>query len=87
MPLTDRAIQNLKPDDTLQKHFDGGGLHLVVSPAGGKRWRYAYRFQGKQKLLSIGPYPAVTLKTAREKRDEAKGKLAEGIVLQNTSRR
>ena len=79
MPLTDRAIQNLKPDDTLQKHFDGGGLHLVVSPAGGKHWRYAYRFQGKQKLLSIGPYPAVTLKTAREKRDEAKGKLAEGI--------
>jgi hypothetical protein len=51
----------------------------VVSPAGGKHWRYAYRFQGKQKLLSIGPYPGVTLKMAREKRDEAKGKLAEGI--------
>ena len=79
MPLTDRAIQNFKPEDKQQKHFDGGGLHIVVSPAGGKHWRYAYRFRGKQKLLSIGPYPAVILKAAREKRDEAKGMLAKGI--------
>ena len=79
MPLTDRAILNLKPSSAPTKHFDGGGLHIVVTPAGGKHWRYAYRFQGKQKLLTIGPYPAVTLKMAREKRDEAKGKLAEGI--------
>lgn len=79
MPLTDRAILNLKPSDKPEKHFDGGGPHIVVSPAGGKHWRYAYRFQGKQKLLSIGPYPAVSLKVARERRDAAKAKLTEGI--------
>ena len=79
MPLSDRSIINLKPSDKLEKHFDSGGLHLVVTPAGGKQWRYAYRFQGKQKLLSIGPYPAISLKAARERRDEARGMLNEGV--------
>ncbi len=79
MPLTDRAIINLKPASKQTKHFDGGGLHLVVYPTGGKAWRLSYRFQNKEKLLSLGMYPAVTLKRAREKREEAKALLAEGI--------
>ncbi len=79
MPLTDRAIANLKATGKIHKHFDGGGLYVHVSPSGGKLWRMAYRFGGKEKLLSFGSYPAITLKRAREKREEAKTLLAEGI--------
>ncbi len=79
MPLTDRAIINLKPASKQTKHFDRGGLHLVVYPTGGKAWRLSYRFPNKEKLLSLGMYPAVTLKRAREKCEEAKALLAEGI--------
>ncbi len=56
MPLTDTYIKNLKPDGKVKKHFDGGGLFLFVSPAGGKLWRMAYRFEKKHKLLSFGEY-------------------------------
>ena len=79
MSLTDRAIINLKPTGKSSKHFDGGGLHIFLSPTGGKLWRLVYRFEGREKLLSIGPYPAVSLKMAREKRDEAKELLVRGI--------
>jgi integrase len=79
MPLSDRSILNLKTTGKPHKHFDGGGLHIHVSPAGGKLWRLAYRFNGKTKLLSFGTYPAVTLKMARDRRDEAKSLLARGI--------
>lgn len=79
MPLTDRFIQNLKPNTKQQKHFDGGGLYIHVSPAGGKLWRQSYRYNGKVKLLSFGAYPAVTLKMARDRRDEAKSLLAQGV--------
>ena len=79
MPLTDRAIANLKATGKIHKHFDGGGLYVHVSPSGGKLRRLAYRFGGKEKLLSFGSYPAITLKRAREKREEAKTLLAEGI--------
>ncbi len=79
MSLTDRAIINLKPTGKSSKHFDGGGLHIFLSPTGGKLWRLVYRFEGKEKLLSFGQYPAVGLKMARERRDEAKEMLAKGI--------
>ena len=79
MSLTDRAIINLKPTGKSSKHFDGGGLHIFLSPTGGKLWRLVYRFEGREKLLSIGPYPAVSLKMAREKRDEAKELLVRGV--------
>lgn len=62
-----------------KKLTDGDGLFLYTSPAGGKLWRLAYRFNGKQKLLSFGPYPAVSLKEARRRKDEAKELLAAGI--------
>ncbi len=79
MSLTDRGIVNLKATGKQHKHFDGGGLHLIVYPNGGKAWRLAYRFQGKAKLLSFGMYPAVGLKMARDRREEAKALLAQGI--------
>jgi integrase len=79
MALTDRQIMNLKPAEKPRKFSDGGGLHLFVSPSGGKLWRLAYRFGGKQKLLSFGPYPIVGLADARAKREAAKKLLASDI--------
>ena len=79
MPLTDRFIMNLKATGKVHKHADGGGLYIHVSPSGGKLWRMAYSFNGKQKTLSFGAYPAVSLKDARQKREEAKEQLAKGI--------
>jgi integrase len=58
---------------------DSRGLYLEVAPAGGKWWRFKYRFSGKEKRLSLGVYPDVTLKNARERRDEARKLLANGI--------
>lgn len=80
MPLTDIAVRNAKPGTKVQKLPDGGGLQLWVTPAGSKLWCLAYRDSGgKQKKLSFGAYPAVTLAKAREKRDTAKALLADGI--------
>ena len=79
MKLTDVFLRGLKAGDSVQKHADGGGLYLHVSPTGGKLWRMAYRFDGRQKTLSLGAYPAVSLKDARQKREEAKELLAKGI--------
>ncbi len=78
MPLTDITIRNAKPLPTMQKLSDGGGLQLWVTPAGGKIWKLAYRFDGAQKTLTLGPYPAITLSDARTKRDEAKTMLVSG---------
>jgi len=72
MPLSDMAIKKANPNDKKQKMFDGGGLYLEVAPSGGKLWRLKYRFGGKEKLLSLGPYPTISLKDAREKREAAK---------------
>lgn len=79
MPLTDIAIRNAKAGATVTKLSDGGGLQLWVMPTGAKLWRMAYRFDGKQKKLSIGPYPDIDLKTARAKRDSAKAQLRDGV--------
>jgi integrase len=78
-PLTDTAVRNLKPAAKPYKRSDGGGLHLLVTPKGSKLWRMAYRFQGKQKLLSFGKYPIISLSKARSERDAAKALLADGI--------
>ena len=59
-PLTDFFIKQVKPEAKPKKYSDGGGLVLMVSPAGGKLWRLVYRFDGKQKQLAIGVYPAGT---------------------------
>ncbi|MFM0684861.1 integrase arm-type DNA-binding domain-containing protein [Paraburkholderia strydomiana] len=72
MALTDVAIRNARPTGKTQRIWDGGGLYLEVTPGGSKLWRLKYRFDGKEKRLSFGRYPDVTLKDAREKRDEAR---------------
>ncbi len=79
MPLTDTAIRSAKSAEKPIRLFDAGGLYLEVSPAGGKLWRLKYRFHGKEKRLALGIYPAVPLAKAREKRDEARKLLADGI--------
>jgi len=58
---------------------DGGGLHLLIQPHGGRYWRYNYRFEGKQKTLALGIYPDVSLDKARARHKEAKRQLADGI--------
>ena len=79
MPLTDITIRNIKPREKPYKLADEKGLFLLITPAGGKWWRFKYRFDGKEKLLSIGVYPDVTLAKAREKRDEARKLLVDSI--------
>ncbi|MBL4618697.1 MAG: tyrosine-type recombinase/integrase, partial [Marinicaulis sp.] len=75
----DTQILALKPATKPFRRSDGGGLFLEVRPNSSKLWRMAYRFDGKQKLLSFGPYPDTSLATARSKRQDAKTLLAEGI--------
>ena len=79
MPLTDVAIRSVKPTEKTQRLFDGAGLYLEISPAGGKWWRFKYRFEGKEKRLSLGTYPDVGLKDAREHRDGLRRQLANGV--------
>jgi integrase len=79
MPLTDTAIRNAKPGEKPVKMFDGRGLFLIVTPAGGKWWRLKYKFDNKEKLLSLGIYPDVGLKEARERREAARKLLADDI--------
>ena len=91
MPLTDTAIRNAKPAEKPLRLFDEKGLYLEISPSGGKWWRFKYRFGGKEKRLSLGVYPDVPLASrknnqnnqwiegARERRDNARQLLAQGI--------
>jgi len=78
-PLTDTKIRTAKPQERTVKMFDGGGLYIEITPSGGKLWRLKYYVQGKEKRLSLGKYPSVGLKDARELRDEAKKLLAKGV--------
>jgi integrase len=79
MALSDVAVRNAKPATKPVRLFDGGGLYLEVTPAGGKLWRLKYRFSGKEKLLALGKYPEVSLKDARDRRDEARKLLANEV--------
>jgi len=78
MALTDVAIRNAKPGVKPVKLTDSGGLHLLISPAGGKHWRLKYRIDGKEKQLAIGPYPEIGLAEARRRRDDARALLVQG---------
>lgn len=77
--LTDVKVRNAKPEVKPRKLFDGRGLFLLVTPSGGRWWRFKYRFGAKAKTLSLGVYPDVGLKEARERRDEARKLLANGV--------
>lgn len=79
--LNDAKCKAAKPSDKLQKLFDGGGLFLAVTPAGGKLWRCAYRLEKKPQTASFGPYPSVSLQEARRLRDELKAKLRTGDAV------
>ena len=78
MPLTDVRIRSAAPAATITKLSDGEGLQLWVMPTGAKVWKLAYRFLGKQKTLTIGPYPVVTLLEARRAKDAARRQMAAG---------
>jgi integrase len=79
MPLTDTAIRVVKPAAKPFKLADERSLYLLITPAGGKLWRMDYRFEDKRKTLALGSYPEVNLKQARDRRDEARRQLADGI--------
>ena len=79
MALTDTAIRNARPGAKPVKLSDEKGLFLLVQPSGGKLWRLKYRVDGREKKLSLGRYPEVSLREARQRRDEARAQLANGI--------
>ena len=79
LPLTDTKIKTAKPKDKDYKLTDGGGLYLLVTKAGGKHWKLKYRYENKEKKLSLGAYPSITLTQARELRDKCKIDIAHNI--------
>jgi integrase len=87
MALTDIAIRNAKPRERAYKLADGGGLYLLVTPAGGRLWRMKYRADGVERKLSFGKYPDVTLADARRARDEARAMARAGRDPAATKRR
>lgn len=78
MALSDAAIRKAKAGAKPTKLSDGGGLFLLLNPNGSRLWRLKYRFAGEEKLLAFGAYPEVSLKDARERRDDARRQLAAG---------
>lgn len=77
--LSDIQVKTTKPKEKDYKLSDGYGLYLLVTPSGGKLWRFQYRFNDKQKLLALGSYPAITLADARKRREDARKLLANGV--------
>jgi integrase len=76
--LTDTEIRKAKAKDSAYRMSDGGGLFLWITPPGGKLWRWKYRFEGREKLMTFGSYPDVRLSLARERHVEARKLLASG---------
>lgn len=79
MPLTITAVRNAKPKAKSYKIADERGMYLEIMPNGSKYWRMKYRHSGKEKRLALGVYPDVALADARDKRDQARKQLANGI--------
>ncbi len=79
-PLTEMQVRNAKPKPTVYRLFDGGGLFLQVSPSGSRIWRLKFRqSNGKENLITFGPYPELSLQDAREKRLETRRLMLEGV--------
>jgi hypothetical protein len=87
VPLTDSTIRALKPRDRAYKVADEKGLYLQVTPSGGRLWRVKFRAEGVEKKLSLGTYPELSLKEARDARDKARSLLANGIDPAQQKRR
>lgn len=81
--LTDHKCKSARPREKDYKLFDGHGLHLVITKAGGKVWRMAYRKDGKPQTASLGPYPLLSLADARVKRDALRAKLLSGESIKH----
>ena len=79
MALTDVAAKGAKPQEKAYKLSDEKGMFLLVTPTGSKWWRLKYRFAGKEKLLSLGVYPEIGVRDARDRRDAARKLLLNGI--------
>jgi integrase len=79
VPLSPVEVSKAKPESKDYKLFDGGGLFLLVTPSGGKLWRLKYRFGGRERLLALGVYPQISLADARQRRDEIKKLLTNGV--------
>ncbi|WP_093884036.1 tyrosine-type recombinase/integrase [Syntrophus gentianae] len=79
MALNDMKIRKAQATEKPLKLFDGDGLFLFVTPQGGKLWRLKYRYEGKEKLLSLGKYPEIGLADARQRRDDARKLLAQDL--------
>ena len=79
MRLSTAKIQNSPPQKKTLRLFDGRGLYLEIAPTGSRWWRFKYRFAGKEKRISLGVYPDVGLKKARDRRDEMRKLVADGI--------
>lgn len=79
MPLSDAKVRAAKPADKPYKLADERGLHLLVKPTGSRLWRFRYHIDGKEKMLSLGIYPDIGLREARDRRDEARRQVAQGI--------
>src|SRR3954452_11576352 len=77
--LTEMRVRGAKPAEKPYKLFDERGLFMLVTTAGGRLWRFRYWIGGVEKLLTLGTYPDVSLKRAREKRDDARRAIADGI--------
>ena len=78
-PLSEVKVRTAKPNQKTYKLFDGGGLFLLVTPTGGKLWHFKYRFDHREKKLTFGTYPEISLADARQRRDEARRQLAHGV--------
>lgn len=79
LPLTNVDIRNARPKEKPYKLYDTGGLYLLIAPSGGMWWRLDYKIGTKRKTISLGVYPGVSLKDARQKRDDAKKLIKDGI--------
>lgn len=79
VPLSDVKIRNAKPKEKGYKLSDGQGLYLLVTTSGGKLWRLDYSHNDKRKTLALGSYPEITLADARQRRDDARKLLANGV--------
>lgn len=77
--LTDAVIKKKKPEAKPKKHWDEHGLYLLINPNNVRGWRWKYYWRGKERLLSLGPYPLITLEKAREKRDDLRRLLRDGV--------
>lgn len=79
MTITDTAARNAKPRDKAYKLADAHGLYLLINPNGSKRWYHKYRFEGKESRIAFGAYPLISLAKARERRDDVRLLLVDGV--------